>query len=229
MGNNMGNNNTSAIKEEDNLGEADKNGFQVDPNETSIAKDVAEKASIDINQPGKDTWQDEGHAENVKGKAQTITIDETKDEDSQDKTIGFASNHTTTVLENDSMKGDTHASDVNMDLRQHCDGPPAVLPSDVDTTVAAQWLRGENTTASRFCLRRWREDNFADGRRLSGGGTPAALVAGWNEVDFLTGGGGCRDDTKLIRALELGQWSLDVNREFFLRVCEMVRVEFAGR
>ncbi|XP_017412805.1 uncharacterized protein LOC108324370 isoform X2 [Vigna angularis] len=142
MGNEMGNNNTSAIKEEDNLGEAEKNGFQDDTNETSIAKDVAEKASIDItNEPGKDTWQDEGHAEDVKGKAQTITTDEAKDEDSQDKTIGFASNHTTTVLENDSMKGDAHASDVNMENQT-----PPTAEAEVVREKGAAALASEDAT-----------------------------------------------------------------------------------
>ncbi|XP_022640909.1 dentin sialophosphoprotein isoform X1 [Vigna radiata var. radiata] len=142
MGNEMGNNNTSAIKEEDNLGEAEKNGFQDDTNETSIAKDVVEKASIVINEPGKDTWQDEGHAEDVKGKAQTITTDEAKDEDSQDKTIGFASNHTTTVLGNDSMKGDTHASDVNMENQT----PPTAEAEVVREKGAAALVSEDATT-----------------------------------------------------------------------------------
>ncbi|CAJ1964858.1 unnamed protein product [Sphenostylis stenocarpa] len=63
----------------------------------------------------KDTWQDEGHAEDVKGKTQTTTADEAKDEDTQEKARGFASNHTTRVLENDSMERDNHGSEVNIE------------------------------------------------------------------------------------------------------------------
>ncbi|KAL2323759.1 hypothetical protein Fmac_028138 [Flemingia macrophylla] len=138
MGNEMGNNNTSAIKEEDNISEAEKNTFQEDTSElakgvsqdihagsdkeenhnipTSIARNVMEKASNDItNELGKDTCQEDGHSEYVKGKTQTIATDEAKDDDTQEKAIWSASNHTTGMLENDSTEGDTRADDVNME------------------------------------------------------------------------------------------------------------------
>ncbi|XP_027935354.1 uncharacterized protein LOC114190601 isoform X2 [Vigna unguiculata] len=153
MGNEMGNNNTSTIKEEDNIGEAEKKGFQGDTNETSIAKDVEEKASIDItNEPGKDTWQDEGHGEDVKGKAQTITTDE----DSQEKTIGFASNHATTVLENDSMKGDTRASDVNMENQT-----PPTAEAEVVQEIGEAALVSEDATTELGKVT-MQEDNHDD-------------------------------------------------------------------
>ncbi|KAL9319452.1 hypothetical protein ACSQ67_015969 [Phaseolus vulgaris] len=120
MGNEMGNNNTSAIKEEDNFSESQKKGFQEDTNETSIAN-VVKKASIDItNEPGKD---------------------EANDEDSQEKTTGFASNHTKRVLENDSMKGDTRASDVNMENQT-----PRTAEAEVVQEKAAAALVSEDTT-----------------------------------------------------------------------------------
>ncbi|RDY01185.1 hypothetical protein CR513_15529, partial [Mucuna pruriens] len=123
MGNEMGNDNTSAIKEEHNISEAEKS-FQEDTSElangvsqeiheesakeengnlpTSIAKDVmvmeeTSKASNDItNELGEDTWQED-------------------DEDTPEKAVWFAYNHTTSMLENDSMEGDTHACGGNME------------------------------------------------------------------------------------------------------------------
>lgn len=101
-----------------------------------------EKDSIDItNEPGKDTRQDEGYAEDVEGKAQTITTDGANDEDSQDKTTGLASDHTTRVLENDSMKGDTHASDVNMENQT-----PQTAEAEVVQEKAATALVSEDAT-----------------------------------------------------------------------------------
>ncbi|CAJ1967020.1 unnamed protein product [Sphenostylis stenocarpa] len=132
MGNEMGNNNTSAIKEEDNLSEAEKRSLQEDTNETSIVKDVMEKSSIDITKPGKDTWKDEGHAEDVKEKTQPTTTDEAKDEDTQAKAKGFASNHTTRVLENDSMERDSDASDVNIENQT----PPTAEAESVQEKAA---------------------------------------------------------------------------------------------
>ncbi|RDY01992.1 hypothetical protein CR513_14610, partial [Mucuna pruriens] len=139
MGNEMGNNNTSAIKEEDNISEAEKKSFQEDTSElangvsqeiheesakeengnlpTSMAKDVmvmeeTSKASNDItNELGEDTWQEDGHAEDFKGKTQTIPTDE----DTQEKAVWFAYNHTASMLENDSMERDTHACGGNME------------------------------------------------------------------------------------------------------------------
>ncbi|KAK7279291.1 hypothetical protein RJT34_24338 [Clitoria ternatea] len=127
MGNEMGNNNTSAIKEEDNTSEAEKKTFQEDTSDfsngisqdihadsvqdenqnvaTSIAQDDVEKnskASNDITiELGNDTCQEDGHSENVKGKAQN--------EDTEEETI------TTSMLENESLEGVTHASDVKME------------------------------------------------------------------------------------------------------------------
>ncbi|KAJ1431562.1 hypothetical protein SESBI_07097 [Sesbania bispinosa] len=143
MGNEMGNNNTSAIKEEDNISEGEKNNLLEDRSElangvsqdvhaegvkeenenvpTSITKDVMEKATKASNdlasEHGKDSQQENGHADDVEGKIQTIPTAEAKDV--QEKTILFASDNTSSMLENDSLEGDTHASDVNMQNQMH--------------------------------------------------------------------------------------------------------------
>ncbi|XP_027189751.1 uncharacterized protein [Cicer arietinum] len=143
MGNEMGNNNTSAIKEEDNISEADKKNLLEDTSELaneisqdvyedcvkeenhnipiSLAKDVMEKdsnTSSDITiELGKDIAQEDGHEDDSKEKIQTILIDEANDAD--EKAALFDSkNNTTNMLESDSLD-DTYASDINMENEMH--------------------------------------------------------------------------------------------------------------
>ncbi|KAK7393728.1 hypothetical protein VNO78_22292 [Psophocarpus tetragonolobus] len=161
MGNEMGNNNTSTIKEEDNVSIAEKKSFQEDNSKlangmskdihedsakeenlnipASIANDDMEKASNDIaNELRKDIWQEEGHGKDVKGNTETaITTDEGKDEDTQEKAVGFTSNDTPTMLEKDSMEGYTHARDVNMENQ--------MPPTAEDIQEEATGLNSNNT------------------------------------------------------------------------------------
>ncbi|RZC22736.1 hypothetical protein D0Y65_002553 [Glycine soja] len=182
MGNEMGNNNTSAIKEEDNISEAEKKTFQEDTSEvadgmsqdihednakeeiqnvpTSKANDVMEKASEasnDItNELGKGTWQEEGHAEDQKEKTQTISTVEAKDEDTQEKAIGIASNHTASMLENDSMEGDTHASDVNMENQM----PPTAEAEGVQEKAEGLVSEDATTELGKVSLQEYSHEDY---------------------------------------------------------------------
>uniref|UniRef100_A0A0R0L0D8 Uncharacterized protein n=1 Tax=Glycine max TaxID=3847 RepID=A0A0R0L0D8_SOYBN len=182
MGNEMGNNNTSATKEEDNISEAEKKTFREDTSEvadgmsqdihednakeeiqnvpTSKANDVMEKASEasnDItNELGKGTWQEEGHAEDQKEKTQTISTVEAKDEDTQEKAIGIASNHTASMLENDSMEGDTHASDVNMENQM----PPTAEAEGVQEKAEGLVSEDATTELGKVSLQEYSHEDY---------------------------------------------------------------------
>ncbi|XP_029127299.1 uncharacterized protein LOC114915942 isoform X2 [Cajanus cajan] len=194
MGNEMGNNNTSAIKEEDNISEAERKTFQEDTSElangvsqdihagndkeenqnipTSIAKDVMEKASSGItNELGPDTWQEDGHSEDVKGKTQTIATDEAKDDDTHEKAIWFASNHTTSMLENDSMEGDTHAVDVNMENQML----PTAEAEDIQEKAEGVVSEDAATELGKFGLQ---EDSHACDKNMENQMLPTAEAEG---------------------------------------------------
>ncbi|XP_045803169.1 dentin sialophosphoprotein-like isoform X3 [Trifolium pratense] len=124
MGKEMGNNNTSAIKEEDNISEADKKNLLEDTSEhaneisqkenqnltTSLSKDVVENGSniysdttIELGKDGHDA------DDNVEEKIQTISIAESNDADEK-----------ASMIESDySLEEDTHASEINMENQMH--------------------------------------------------------------------------------------------------------------
>ncbi|XP_057431297.1 uncharacterized protein LOC130724140 isoform X2 [Lotus japonicus] len=131
MGNEMGNNITSDIKEEDNISEAEKKNLAEDAAElangtsqdvgadnvkeenqtvpTSITKDVMENASNSSSEIrtelGKDTMQEDDHADDAEGEVQRIPTAEA--EDVEEKAIWFASTNTTNMLENDPLEGES--------------------------------------------------------------------------------------------------------------------------
>ncbi|KAK7345920.1 hypothetical protein VNO77_16536 [Canavalia gladiata] len=182
MGNEMGNNNTSAIKEEDNISEAEKKTNLEDTSDlangispyahadsgkeenqnipTTIANNAMEKASKDsndiTNELGKDTKQEDGHTDDVKGKTQLVTTTEAKDEDAQEKAILFGSNHIISMLENGSVEEDTHASDVNME-NQKCSIVEAEGVQENDIGLASE---DKTTELGKVTLQ---EDSHEDG------------------------------------------------------------------
>ncbi|MCI08661.1 dentin sialophosphoprotein-like, partial [Trifolium medium] len=133
MGKEMGNNNTSAIKEEDNISEADKKNLLEDTSEhaneisqeenqnlsTSLSKDVVENGSniysdttIELGKDGHDA------DDNVEEKIQTISIAEAND--AYEKASWFDSKNTESMIESDySLEEDTHASEINMENQMH--------------------------------------------------------------------------------------------------------------
>lgn len=127
---------------------------------TSKANDVMEKASEasnDItNELGKGTWQEEGHAEDQKEKTQTISTVEAKDEDTQEKAIGIASNHTASMLENDSMEGDTHASDVNMENQM----PPTAEAEGVQEKAEGLVSEDATTELGKVSLQEYSHEDY---------------------------------------------------------------------
>ncbi|XP_061365601.1 uncharacterized protein LOC133308885 [Gastrolobium bilobum] len=175
----MGNNNTSAIREEDNISETEKNTLLEDASEnangvsqdvhadgvqeenqnipTSIARDVTDKASKASNdittELGKDTQQEEGHEDAVKEKIQMIPTAEAND--SKEKAIWFGSKSTRSMLENDSLEGDAHASEVNMEIQMH----PTAEAEDVKEKATGLASEDTTTELGKVTLQ---EDSHAD-------------------------------------------------------------------
>ncbi|XP_019450674.1 PREDICTED: dentin sialophosphoprotein-like [Lupinus angustifolius] len=159
MGNEMGNNNTSTIKEEDNISEAEKktlsqdtseveNGVsedvdadsankEIQPTLTSIGKDdaienAAEASNDATTEPGKDTWKEDNHADDVKGNIQTVSTAESKDV--QENDTYFASRNTSM----NSFEGDTRASDTSMKNQMH-------------PTTEAEYVQEKHTILASDC------------------------------------------------------------------------------
>ncbi|WJX17133.1 hypothetical protein P8452_07077 [Trifolium repens] len=117
MGKEMGNNNTSAIKEEDNISEADKKNLQEDSSKhaNEISKDVVENGSNIYSDTTIELGKDDHDADdNVEEKIQTISIAESND--AYEKASWFDSNNKASMIESDySLEEDTHASEKNME------------------------------------------------------------------------------------------------------------------